>query len=123
LIERLPAWGQYKSDLAMDEDWATYVLDVMEKEGEALPGAEDRITPHGYTDVIARLDLIADRVLSVRTAVQAGYTQDHEEPHFETLPRPETAVERAREDRVRNELEELDRQFREGIVLNITGEQ
>lgn len=63
---------------------------------------------HHYSPVVARLDLIADRVMAVRTAVQANYTKEHQEPSFEPLDRPVTALERERERRTRNLLLELD---------------
>jgi hypothetical protein len=106
----------------MDEEWAEYILDVQEKQGQDMPGISEAgpaLTPLGYSEVVARLDLIADRVMGVRTAVQAGYTQNHEEPHFEPIRRPEPAVERVRELRVARELDELDRQFRGGLFLDV----
>ncbi len=65
---------------------------------------EPRISPAGYTSLDARLDLIADRLMSVRTAVQAGYAKEHKEPRFKSLPRPTTAIERERERRTLDEL-------------------
>lgn len=109
-LERLPYWGHYKSTLAMNEAWANKVLD-MEERGERTPpgaGEDDDLTPLGYSDIVARLDLIADRVMLVRTATQAGYTRDHEEPRLDPLPRPVTALERERERRARTVLLDVD---------------
>lgn len=91
----------------MDDEWAARVLD-MEESGESSPTTGDDLTPLGYSDVVSRLDLIADRVMLVRTAVQAGYTREHEEPRMEPLPRPVTALERERERRARTVLLEVD---------------
>jgi len=46
--------------------------------------------------------------MAVRTAVQANYTKEHQEPTFEPLPRPETAIERERERRARTVLLEAE---------------
>ena len=119
-IERLPSWGHYKSDLAMDAEYANMILDAEER-GEAHPptGDEDEeISPLGYTDVIARLDIVADRILLARNAVVAGYAQDHKEPEFRPMTRPTTALDRERERRTRRLLLEIDAQIREGIVLS-----
>lgn len=56
--------------------------------------------------MVARLDLIADRIMSVRGAVIAGITR--EEPRYEAIPRPETAIDRERERRARSVLLEVD---------------
>ena len=119
LISQLPYWGRYMAAIAADEGWASYVLDK-EEAGEEVPGqaAEGPSVAH-YSPVVARLDLLADRVLSVRTAVQAGYSKDHQEPHFEPVPRPTTALERERERRGRNLLLELEAQILgEGLALS-----
>jgi hypothetical protein len=79
----------------------------MEEAGHELP-AQDGRTLHHYSPVVARLDLIADRVMAVRTAVQANYTKEHQEPTFEPIERPETALDRERERRARNLLLEVD---------------
>lgn len=112
LIARLPHWGHYKAALAMDEVWANRMLDREEAGLDAPPTGGDGetadLTPLGYSDIVARLDLIADRVFSVRTAVQATITKDHEEPRFPSMPRPVTAIERERERRARTVLLEVD---------------
>lgn len=85
------------------------MLDLEEKGEQPPPGGEDdELGPLGYSDIVSRLDLIADRVMMVRTAVQAGYTTGHEEPRFEPLPRPVTALERERDRRARTVLLEVD---------------
>lgn len=75
-----------------------------------MPGYAEEDGPPllGYSPVIARLDLLADRVLAVRTATQANYTKDHQEPSLQVLPRPISALERERERRSRSLLLELD---------------
>lgn len=105
--------------LAEDEEWARHVLD-QEEAGIVLPTPDDAAPSlHTYSPVIARLDMLADRVLAVRTAVQASYSKDHQEPHFEPLPRPTTAIERERERRGRNLLLELEAElFGEGLALS-----
>jgi len=80
----------------------------MEEQGVTMPTPDDGPTMLDYSPVVARLDLLADRLLAVRTAVLAGYTRDHQEPHFEPLPRPTSAMERERERRARNLLLELE---------------
>lgn len=116
-VARLPHWGHYKASLAMDEVWAARMLD-REEAGLDTPPIEEEptLTPLGYSDVISRLDLIADRVFAVRTAVQATITKDHEEPHFPQLPRPTTALERERERRARTVLLDIDAQVLGGGV-------
>ena len=112
LLDRLPAWGHYKSALVMDEAWARYICDLEDAGEETPPGADDEMmSPLGYGPIVQRLDLLADRVMAVRTAVQASYSEKHEEPSFEPLPRPETALDRERERRTRSLLEEVDAQF------------
>lgn len=111
LVARLPHWGHYKAGLAMDEVWAARMLDREEAGLETPPTGDDetsQLTPLGYSDVVSRLDLIADRVFAVRTAVQASYSKDHEEPRFPPMPRPVTAMERERERRARTVLLEVD---------------
>jgi len=106
--------------LAEDEVWAAQVLD-MEEAGlaSAPPNASERPSVLHYSPVIARMDMLADRLLAVRTAVQAGYTKEHQEPEFNPLPRPETAIERERERRTRNLLLELDAVVRgDGLVVS-----
>lgn len=91
----------------MDDEWAARMLD-REEAGLEIPASADDLTPLGYSDIVSRLDLLADRLMAVRTAVQAGYSQDYEEPKFEPLPRPTTAMDRERERRTRNVLLEVD---------------
>ena len=116
----MPAWGHYKAALALNEEWARIICD-REEQGLDSPPADvdsDVISPLGYSDLIARLDLIADRVMMVRTAVQSTITEKHKEPDFKPLPRPETALDRERERRTREELERLDAQIMgEGLFL------
>lgn len=110
LVARLPHWGHYKAALAMDEVWAARMLDREEAGLETPPTGDDetpQLTPLGYSDVVSRLDLIADRVFAVRTAVQASFSKDHEEPRFPSMPRPVTAMERERERRARTVLLEV----------------
>lgn len=110
-LARLPHWGHYKAALAMDERWASRMLDREEAGQDTPPTGEDddpQLTPLGYSDVVQRLDLLADRVMSVRTAVQASFSKDHEEPRFPPMPRPVTAIERERERRARTVLLEVD---------------
>jgi len=105
--------------LADDEGWANHILDLEER-GEEVPGqaAEGPAVAH-YSPEVARLDMIADRILAVRTAVQAGYSRDHQEPSFEPLPRPQTALERERERRTRSLLLELEAEvFGDGLVIS-----
>jgi hypothetical protein len=110
LVERLPSWGAYKGDLAMDEEWARRVVDWEDQQeietGMAYIPEDHDPTPHGYTTVDARLDLIADRIMAVRTAVQASGGGD--EPTFEPIQRPVTAIERERERRARSVLLDVD---------------
>jgi hypothetical protein len=72
---------------------------------------------------VARLDSIADRILAVRTAVQANYTKDHQEPTFRPLDRPTTAIERERERRARTVLLETDALLRGGKLKLIIGSE
>jgi hypothetical protein len=119
-LDRLPPHGHYKTAVAMSPKWAEIVLD-MEEAGKGIPpGTEDHdLTPLGYTEVVARLDLIADRVMAVRTAVQAGYSKDHEEPRFEPMTRPVTAIDKERERRSRKILNEIESLiFGEGLSLS-----
>jgi hypothetical protein len=105
----------------MDEEWARIAVEMEYDELEGKPPTgedpdEELSRPIGplyYDPSIARLDLIADRLMAVRTAVQAGYAKDHREPAFQLLDRPETAVDRERERRNINILLETDRLFRE----------
>jgi hypothetical protein len=92
----------------------------MEEAGTPLPMPEETgPSLLDYSPVVARLDILADRMLAVRTAVQAGYSRDHQEPAFEPLPRPETAMDRVRERRTRNLLLELEAQvFGEGLAIS-----
>lgn len=120
-LERLPAWGHYKSQLAMDEEWAEKILDLEEAEEDHVPVPEDSyededswLTPFGYTPETARLDLIADRVLSVRTALYAVNSKDGQEKSFRPLPRPKTALDRERERRTTKLLNEYDNLIRGG---------
>jgi len=95
----------------MDEEFARQVCDRKDAGGELPPGTETvedpPMAPAGYTAVVARLDLIADRIMSVRTAVQAGYAKENKEPSFDPLPRPTTAIERERERRTLAELSQI----------------
>lgn len=119
-INRLPAWGEYKSQLAMDEEYARILLDKEEEGEETPPGLESDRTPHGYTDIVSRLELIADRVMAVRSAIYASMDQkNHKEPEWERMPTPITAVDREREDRTRKLLYDLDSLVRGGLPLNL----
>lgn len=83
----------------------------MEEDGlEGVPGQSEDEGPGllGYSPIVARLDHLADRLLAIRTAVQANYTKDHVEPQWQPLPRPTTALDRERERRARTVLEEVD---------------
>ena len=110
----------------MDPEWARVICDMEEAGQETPPTGEtlddDTITPLGYSPIIARLDLIADRVMAVRTSVQASYAEKHEEPNFKPLPRPETALDRERERRTRILLEDVDALFRSGEFGLLFGE-
>lgn len=128
-IELLPPWGQYKTAMVMDEGWARNVLD-MEEAGQGLPPTGEieeggAPSPLYYDPVVARMELIADRVMAVRTAVQAGYADEHKEPQFEPIVRPMTAIDRERERRTRSELEVLENQLLrgEGLVLELLAEE
>lgn len=106
----------------MDEEWARYICDMEDLGEQAPPGSEsgpEMMSPIGYSPVVSRLNLIADRVAAVRTAVQAGYSPKHEEPKFTPMPVPETAVDRERERRARSLLNDVDALFRgEGLPLS-----
>jgi hypothetical protein len=103
LLDALPHYGHYKSALAMDEEWAEMMLDMEEQGENPITSTEPPdMTPLGYTDVIARLDLIADRVLAVRGAVFAANSDGGQEPQFTPMDRPVTAIERVRERRARS---------------------
>lgn len=105
----------------MDPEWVKRVCDMEDLRNETLPGAAEDApyTPLGYTEIVSRLDLVADRVLAVRTAVQASYSDKHKEPHFDPLPRPTTELAKERERRARNVLLEVDRLFTgEGLSLS-----
>lgn len=93
----------------------------MEEAGTALPVPETSgPSLLDYSPVVSRLDLLADRLLAVRTAVQAQYSRDHQEPNFQPMERPTTAIERERERRTRNLLLELDALvLGEGLTLSI----
>lgn len=109
LLEQMGPWTRYKSALAMDEVYARRICDMEDAGMDTPAGAssgdgEPLVEPAGYTPVIARLDLILDRLMGVRTAVQAGYSKDHKEPKWTPLPRPSTAIERERERRTLDEL-------------------
>lgn len=119
-LEMMPAWGRYKSALAMDHDYARRICDAEEKgEGHPPVGDDDdaEITPLDYSEVIARLDIIADRILLTRNAVVAGYAKDGKEPEFRPMTRPTTALDQERERRTRRLLEEVDALVREGVLL------
>jgi hypothetical protein len=92
----------------------------MEERGISLPNpSSDGPSLLDYSPVVARLDLLADRVMAVRTAVLANYTKDHQEPQFEPLERPVTALDREREVRTRSLLLELDALvFGDGLALS-----
>lgn len=114
----------------MDEGWARYVVDQEEKKEQMAPGTVPEITadlepilsPLDYSPVVARLDLIADRIMAVRTAVQAGYSKDHKEPRFEPMMRPVTALDMERERRARSVLAEVDDLlFGPGLSLEFWG--
>jgi hypothetical protein len=103
-LERLPSWGQYKAQMAMDDDWAEAIMAQREADEEVAPAADpDRITPLHYTPEISYLALIADRILGVRSAVFAAQSDRGEQP-IPSLPRPKTAMDGARERRVIREL-------------------
>lgn len=89
----------------------------MEEAGEVLPGVSTSPIAD-YSPVISRLDLLADRVMAVRTAVQAQYTKDHVEPKFPLLDRPETAIDRVREQRAVTVLNEVDALVMGGASLD-----
>lgn len=124
-IDKLPSWGYYKTELAMDPEFAKHLVDEEEKaeekrleefkaavaRGEYPPAVDDDegITPLGYDPVIARLDMIADREMMIWAAVVAQYTQDHKPPNWQEMPTPTTAVDKERENRVKNELNALHR--------------
>lgn len=98
--------------MANDEEYARQVCDLEDAGQGTPPGAssstgEPEISTLGYTMLIARLDLIADRIMGVRTAVQSSFSRDHQEPRFEPLPRPTTAYDRERERRTIDELTEI----------------
>jgi hypothetical protein len=96
-LERLPSWGQYKAQMAMDDDWAEAIMAQREADEEVAPAADpDRITPLHYTPEISYLALIADRIL--------GAQSDRGEQPIPSLPRPKTAMDGARERRVIREL-------------------
>jgi hypothetical protein len=110
-LERLPGWGHYKSELAMDEDWAAIVLDRQEAGEEVATAADpDHVSPLHYTPEVAYLSLIADRVLAVRSAIFAAQS-DSGEPPIPTLPRPKTALDTVRERRMITELLAIEREI------------
>lgn len=120
-LDQLPPWSRYKAALAMDEEYARIICD-REDAGEEHPPVDvdpdDAITPLGYTDVISRLDLIADRLHLTRNAIVASWAKDHKEPEFRPMPRPTTALDREREERTRRLLVEVDALVRgEGLAL------
>jgi hypothetical protein len=89
----------------MDEEWATLMLDMEDAGEEPITRTtedEETISPLGYTDEISRLDLIADRIMSVRTALFAVNSDDGSEQQFPPMKRPVTAAERLREQRTRS---------------------
>jgi hypothetical protein len=117
-VDRLPHWGHYKAALAQDEVWAEHLADLEEAGRLVRPDPEDGPSLVDYDPIVARLELIADRVLAVRTAVQANYTKNHEEPRFTPLPRPVTAMDRVQERRARTVLSEVDALVRgDGLVV------
>jgi hypothetical protein len=125
LLDYLPSWGHYKTAMVMSDTWAARALDLEEAGYGLPPTVEDEDsepTPLYYDPTVARLDLIADRVMSVRTAVQASFIEDHKEPSFDPIPRPVTAMDRERQRRVLNELNDLDLQLRAGLSLVVLNE-
>jgi hypothetical protein len=104
----------------MDSEWANVMLDKEEKDEEHPPLSEDdaEYSPLGYSEVVQRLDLIADRVMAVRTSVIASYADKHKEPTFEPIKRPKTAIERERERRARKVLLSVEAEvFGRGLIL------
>jgi hypothetical protein len=119
-MDRLPYWGHYKSALVMDREWARQVCDA-EDRGEEHPPAdvgEPERSPLHYDEMVSRLDLIADRVMGVRTAVQHSIDPSKQEPHFQPMERPVTALDKERERRAVSVLTEVERQiFGDGLLL------
>jgi hypothetical protein len=110
-VERLPGHGHYKSALAMDEEWAQRVIELEEQGQQVAPAADPaQMTPLGYTPEVSYLSLIADRLIAVRDAVIGSNGGDP--PPQQPLPRPSTALDRARESSSRNQLLELDQFIR-----------
>lgn len=93
----------------MDEDWAQHVLDAETAGEQVAPSADpNALTPLGYTPQLGYLSIIADRLLAVRNAVIAGIEGADSPPPFEPLPRPVTTLDLLREQRIRQELMDLD---------------
>jgi hypothetical protein len=117
-VERLPSWGHYKSELARDEDWAEAILAQMEAGEDIAPAADpNQITQLNYTPEVGFLSVIADRLLLLRSAVYAAAGGGQEEP-INLLPRPKSALETAREQRVIDELLDIERQiFGGGLAM------
>lgn len=120
-LERLPSWGHYKSALAMDEEWAEMILSASDAGEDVAPAADpDQISPLHYTPEIGYLALIADRLLAVRSAIFAAQSENGHEQPIEHLPRPKTAMDRARERRVIGELLEIEQHiFGGGLQVNL----
>jgi hypothetical protein len=124
LVDALPSWGRYKSQIVMDPEWAKMICDMEDAGKETPPTGESSVTddeamsPFGYTPEVSRLDLILDRLQSLESAVMWTVQPDKQREQIQPMPRPETALDRERESRTRSLLEDLDAMFRgEGIAL------
>lgn len=97
-------------------------VDMELRDGVVMPGLGDvpEMTPLGYSEIISRLDLLADRQLQTIIAIQAGYAEDHGQVStFEPMQRPVTAIQKVREIRERSLLLETEREIFGGLTLEI----
>lgn len=90
----------------MDMEYAREIV-RREAAGVPQPVSEAQLTPLRYGPVEQRLDLVANLLMYIRSAVQAGYTTGHKEPKVRPLPTPKTALEIARQEAEFSELRAL----------------
>lgn len=101
--DRLPPESHYKTAVAMDPDVAALLAGLPEGEAPA------KLTPLGYSPLIARLDAVIDgqqemhATLAVMTQLLARRKQV-KRPPVRHQPRPVTAIEEARK---RAEVDEM----------------
>ena len=98
LADLLPDGSRYLAAILSDRDIAEQIVDDEEREEERIGGRRPRPDKHpplvGYTAIMAKIDDVLDVLISLQA------TTAHADPrNAGKVPRPQTAVERVRDDR------------------------